>query len=177
RLERGDDLRLPLSGRADLVDEQRLRDELADRVLGVERLLLGLEDHLDPPPVRPELLPAPQLRDVLTVEQHRAAGLLRELHDDPGRRRLAAARLADEPQPLAPGEVEVDPVDGPDDAVLATQERVRGANPDREVDLEALELDDPLRFAGVGRRAPCRAGSLAHADATSDSSGGSAASG
>ena len=48
--------------RPDVVDDERLGDEVADRLLRVERLVRVLEDELDPAPVVAQLLLAPQRR-------------------------------------------------------------------------------------------------------------------
>ena len=49
--------------------------------------------------------------DVAPVEEDLAGGRLRQLHDRPAERRLAAARLADDAERLAGSNSQVDPVD------------------------------------------------------------------
>ena len=60
RLERREHGLLALVRAADVVDDQRLLDELADRVLRVQRLVRVLEDELDAPPVGAQAPRAPQ---------------------------------------------------------------------------------------------------------------------
>ena len=56
RLERREHPPLPLGATdAELVDDQRLGHEVADRLLRVERLVRVLEDELDPPSVVAQL--------------------------------------------------------------------------------------------------------------------------
>ena len=96
-----------------------------------------LEDHLHAPPQRTELLVV-EVRDVLAVEEHLAAGRLVEAQDRAADRRLAAARLADQAERLAAADLERDAVDGLDVADVAVED-----DPalDREVELQVLELD------------------------------------
>ncbi len=92
------------------MDLERLADRRADRFARVQRRVRVLEDHLHlaPDRLQPRAL---QLRDVLTVEADLARRRVEQAHDQPRRRALAAARLADDPERLAAHHVEVDPVD------------------------------------------------------------------
>src|SRR5215218_7076315 len=78
------------------------------------------------------------MRDVLAVEDHLALGRLVEAQNRAADRRLAAARLADQAERLAAADLERDAVDGLDVAHVTVED-----DPalDREVELEALELD------------------------------------
>src|SRR6266576_7272709 len=81
------------------VGTQRLADDPADAVPGVERGERVLEDHLHAPPQGPQLLLV-QLGDVLAVEDDAAVRRLVEPQNRPADRRLAAAGLADQPDGL-----------------------------------------------------------------------------
>src|SRR5207253_7921639 len=67
-----------------------------------------------------------------------------EAKDRAADRRLAAARLADEPEGLAPADGEADVVDRPDVADVTVED---DAAFDREIELEPVELDEvrPVR--------------------------------
>ena len=64
----------------------------------------------------PQLRDAPQVADILVLEQDRAARLPGQLDDDAAGRGLAAARLADQREDLAPEQGQVDAVHGAHDA-------------------------------------------------------------
>ena len=122
----------------------------------VERLVRVLEDDLDPAAVVAQLPLAPQVGHVLAIEDDPPARLTREFHEDAARRRLAAARLADEAEDLAAADRKVNSVHSPDDAVRPPEQRVEEPVPDRKVDLETLESDQFVvgrRFDGGGRHA------------------------
>ena len=145
-----------------LLTIERLGHEVADRVLRVERLVRVLEDQLDPPPVGAQRLrrptarrrPARRTRSVPPV-------CLVSLTIDPAGRRLAAARLADERQDLAParasGRCRRRP--GRRRAAVRGSESMQAAA-DREVDLEALEAEQLARRrpASVTAGRPAAAG-------------------
>src|SRR6478736_5151824 len=137
-----------------MVDDHGLGDELADGVLGVQRLVGVLEDQLDAPAVGAQLPGAPEIGDVLAVEDDPARGLAGQLDDHPAGRRLAGSRLPDEPQDLALPDGQIDPVDGPDDRRRAAVEGVEEAAADREMDLQPFEPQQVGRRAlrGGGRR-------------------------
>ena len=140
------------AARPDVVDDERLGDEVADRLLRVERLVRVLEDELDPPPVAAQLLLAPQRADVGALEVDPAGRLAGELDDDPPGRRLATARLADQREDLALDQRQVDAVDRPDDALRPAPDEVEQAAVDREMDRQAGQLDDRAAARGHVRR-------------------------
>ena len=76
-----------------------------------------------------------------------ALGRLAQADQRAAGRALAAAGLADQPERLAPADLEGDAVDGLDRPDLGLED----ARPDREVDLEVLDLDEVwLRLGGCG---------------------------
>ncbi len=119
------------------VDAQRLGDDLAHSHAWVERRVGILEDDLHLPPHLAHLAPR-ETGDVAPVEEDLAGRGLRQLHDRPPERCLAAAGLADDAERLAGAHAEVDAVDRMDLADLALQE----AAADREVLDEALDAED-----------------------------------
>ena len=125
------------------VHAQRLADHPPDRVARVQRGVRVLEDHLHPLPQRPQLALA-HVRDVGAVEEDRAAGGLVQAQQRPADRRLAAARLADEPERLAALDRQRDAVDRLHVADVPVHD---DPAPDREPDLEILDLDE--RVAAV----------------------------
>ena len=102
--------------------------------------------------------------------RHRAAGRLEQPGDQPARRRLAAAGLADEAEGLALCDGEVDAVDGLHGADLLLEDDAAGH---REVLLQ------PRRPRAAARRSPARrrrsGGSVAVARLCVEVSVGSAA--
>src|SRR5258706_9973559 len=105
---------------------QRVADDLAQghpRVEGGERVL---EDDLHVAPALAQLLAA-ERGEVVAAKADAPGGGLDEAQHGAAERRLAAAALADDPQRLAGGELEVDAVD-----------RLEGARPGEEAagDLE-----------------------------------------
>ncbi len=118
------------------VDVVRLPDDVPDRHTGVEGRVRVLEDHLDVAADRLEG-PAGQPGDVLALEQdgagRRALQAAEQLRD----RRLAAARLPDDAEGLAPAEGEVDAVDGLHRADLLPEQDALG---------EGVVLDQPGHF-------------------------------
>src|SRR3546814_18125984 len=123
--------------------------DVPDPATRVERRDRVLEDHLEARPGLAELL-ATELREVGPVEEHLAAGRLRELHDGATRRGLAAAGLADEPERLALDDVDADPGDGLD----------RGAPSAGELHVELIAAQQgggsEVGGAGAGHPAFCR---------------------
>ena len=109
------------------VDLEDLADLAADVPDRVQRRLRLLEDHADPVAAELAHLVGLELEQVPAVEQDLARldlpGLADEAHDRERGHALAAARLADEAHDLAAVDVEVDPVDGPDDAVAGVERR------------------------------------------------------
>ena len=108
-----------------------------------------LEDDLHAPPVRLQGGPGQRVMSV-AVELDRPGRRLDEPQDEPADRRLAAARLADEPERLAPPDLEADAVDRLDRGDRPLQDPA----PDREVLDEVPDADQ--RAVGWGRsgRAP-----------------------
>src|SRR4051794_39591873 len=128
---------LPIGGRADLVDLERLRDDRADALAGVQRGVRILEDHHHLAPDRPHLL-ATQVSNVATVEDDLAPGRLEQARYAPRHRRLAATGLTDNSERLAGVKGEVDAVDRPDlsDRLLEEESTRYG-----EVLLETLDSE------------------------------------
>ena len=104
------DLAVALGGRADAVYVQRLTNGLRDRAARAQRGEGVLEDdlhlaaHLEPARGRGR-------GQVLALEDHLAAGRLLQLQDRAAKRRLAAARLADQAERLAEFERKAHAVD------------------------------------------------------------------
>src|SRR6185369_12620984 len=105
-----------------------------------------LEDDLHPAAVRPERR-ATEAADVLAVEADRARGRVDEPEEHPPDGRLAATRLADEAERLAPPDREAHAVDGLDLVDRALEDPA----PDREVLDEVPHLDE-RHARGAGRR-------------------------
>ncbi len=88
--------------------------------------------------------------DVPAVEDDRAGGRLEQLDDRPAERRLAAARLTDDTERLAPLDRQIDAVDGAHRADRVLED----AGLDREVLDQALDAEQRVVVAHhVGRRA------------------------
>jgi hypothetical protein len=103
------------------VDGERLGDDRADGLAGVQRRVRVLEDHLHlaVKALQPVAL---ALRDVLAVEQDLPRGRVEQPHQEPGGRALTAAGLADQPKRLAVVDVERHAVDGLDRPDLALED-------------------------------------------------------
>ena len=102
--------------------------------------------------------------DVPAVDQHPAAVGPVEAGDRPQRRRLAAARRAEQGEELAAGDVEVEPVERDDRAVAAGQP----VQPDGDARAVAQVGGAPAaaaRSAAVMRSPSCRAGGPARRSA------------
>ena len=141
--------------RAEAVDAQALADAVADRGPRVEAGVRVLEDDLHPPAVRLEG-GALERRELDAVELDRARRRLDEAQEQPPDRRLAAARLADQPEGLAAADVEADAVDRLDGGDRPLQHPAA----DREVLDEVADLDQ--RPVGIGWRAGRQAGRAGH---------------
>ncbi len=131
----------------DVVDGQRLTDDVLDREAGVECCHRVLEDDLHvlahAQPVRPR-----ELADVPPGQGDGAglrAGHLQDLED---RRRLPAARLAHQSEDLTAADLEVDAVHRLHGADLLLEDRPRG---EREVTDQTLDAQDRLPVLPVGR--------------------------
>src|SRR5262245_21052961 len=111
-----------------LVEERGLRDLPEDGEERVQRRHGVLEDDSDPPAANPAQLTLSPAGQVLALEDdgaaHDAAGPWQEADDREARGRLAAARLADEPQRLALVEREAHAVHRLDHARPAEGEEV-----------------------------------------------------
>ena len=128
----------PFIRSADAVDGKPFTDQPADGHPGIERHVRVLEDDLEPPPQRSELLRR-QAGDIDTVDENLARRRLVEPGDGATECRLAAATLADEPERLALLDRQRDAIDCVDDLVASRQ---AGRTLDREVDLEVADVDD-----------------------------------
>ena len=136
------------------MDPQPLADAVADRRPRVERRERVLEDDLHPAPVRLQGR-ALQPGDVRPVEQDLARRRVDEPEQQPADGRLAAARLADEAERLAPADLEAHAVDGLDepdgpleDAALDREVLDQVADDDERLGCQALAR---VRGAGDGR--------------------------
>src|SRR5262245_3307395 len=111
-----------------LMEERGLGDLPKDREERVQRCHRILEDHGDPPPAHAAQLALTLARQLFALEAHAAAhdagGPRQEADDRETGRRLAAARLADEPERLARPEREAHTVHRLDDARSAEGEEV-----------------------------------------------------
>src|SRR5439155_24074957 len=102
---------LPTAGVGEeTVDAERLADDLSHRHARVQGAVRILEDHLDLATDGPQL-GLVQRRQIAALEHHTPARRPLELQDATARRRLAAARLAHQPERLAAMERERDAVD------------------------------------------------------------------
>src|SRR5690606_12413309 len=123
-------------------DVQALAHDVDDPPPGVQRRDRVLEDHLHLRPQPAQLLGA-EAAEVAPVEDDPAGGGRWRVHDRPGRRRLAAAGLADEPERLAPGDVEGHVGHRPDPASAA----------DGELDDQVLDGEQDVVAPPQGGRA------------------------
>ena len=89
---------------------QRVADDLPDPLARVQRGVGILKDHLHLTPQRPHPPPR-EAGDLPTLEADRARSWLQQLQHGAAERRLAAARLADQAQRLAPADGEADVID------------------------------------------------------------------
>src|SRR5918993_5794545 len=105
----------PRQQRARAVARLRLRNAMNLRAEGdrrldgqsrIERRIAVLEDHLNLAAIAPE--PEVLRADRLAVEERLARIRRDELHEQPRRRRLAAARFADDAERLAFDHLEID---------------------------------------------------------------------
>jgi hypothetical protein len=126
---------------------QRLGDDRADAHARIQRRVRVLEDHHHLAPDGPHLAPA-ELRDVLAVELHGAAGQRQQPHDAAGERGLPAAGLPHDADGLAGVHVEGDAVDRLDASDLLLEDDPPAH---REVLLELADAQQ--RRAATGRHA------------------------
>ena len=136
-----------LARRREAVDVERLGDDLAHRLAGVEGGVGILEDHRHLSPLAPHVT-GRQLPQVPTLEQDPAGGRLDQANDGPSQRGLAAPGLADQTQGLAGPDREVDAVHG----VYVGDRALHDAGPDREPGLHPLQLEEGLVLGGRRRR-------------------------
>jgi hypothetical protein len=135
--------------RADVVDHQRLGDDVVDRHARVERAHRILEHELDAPAelLQRVALQLQRLGELVAFVEQDASGVGRErAHDDLGQGGLAAAGFADQPQALAALHLEADIVDRQHLLLFAAEE---AAFADRE-----LLLIFSTSSSGVPRPAP-----------------------
>ena len=132
------------------MDREPFADDVLDPHPRVEGADGVLEDDLHVAPRRLELGPG-ELRDQVGPSKlDLAGGRLEQADQRPPERRLAAARLADEPERLAPPDLEVDAVDGLDVAGRPPQQPVMN----REVLADAAGLEEHVARAGAEALAP-----------------------
>src|SRR5579862_6061380 len=107
-----------------------MADRLRDRHRGIERGVGILEDDLHPTPkLTPVVLAQP--RDLTALELDASLGGRDETEKGAAQRRLAAARLAHEPEHLAFAQLERDVVDGAHCGARPADEPVEEAAADR----------------------------------------------
>ena len=133
----------------EVMDLERLADDVADGHARVQRRVRVLEDHLHPAAHLAHLLAA-ELRELDAVELHLTGRRLVELEDGASGRGLAAAGLADEAERLALLDEEVDAVDRAHGADLALEDDPLRQ---REVHLERGDLEQVATAARDGRAA------------------------
>ena len=133
------------------VDPERLAQHGADGLAGVERAVGVLEDHLDAAAVPPQA-GALERAHVLAVVADRARVGLQEPHEAAREGRLAAARLADDPQRLALPHRQVHAVQRVHDPARPARERLAQAAGERKPLGEAGDLEQRMPPSGRPRR-------------------------
>src|SRR5262245_6124080 len=112
-----------------MVEERGIRDLSADGEERVQRRHGILQDHGDPPATDPPQFALTLASQILALEDdaaaHDAGGARQEPDDGEAGRRLAAARLTDEPERLALVQREAHAIHGLDDARPTEREEVR----------------------------------------------------
>src|SRR5262245_50364748 len=132
-----------LARRRQLVNDQRLADDRADGHTRVQGRVRVLEDDLHFLAERAQR-PLVECRHVPPLERDLAGRRLDQPEDRPAGRRLAAARLAYQPERLAGHDVERHVVDRVNPGHLAREQPA----PNREVLLEVPDLEQRLRHGG-----------------------------
>src|SRR5436305_1414965 len=132
-------LALPHPGQQS-VDGERLGDDGAHGLAGVQRGVRILEDHLDLAMQRLQRSSL-SVRDVLPLEQDAAGGRLEQPDEEPRGGALAAARLTNYPQRLSLPDREGHAVHCPDGADAPLED---DASSYREVLDQVADLDQPL---------------------------------
>jgi hypothetical protein len=117
------------------VDVHRLGQDVPDGEARIERRVGILEDDLDPPLVRHELL-LRHRQDVAALEDRLARGRLVQAHQRQADRRLARARLADEPSVL--------PLGSPNDTSFTASNLRRPKRPFARIEIlaEVFHVED-----------------------------------
>src|SRR4051812_3017857 len=141
-----DDVEQPLGGlaprlpRPELVDDERLGDDVADGHPRIERGVRILEDDLELSADLAQLF-APEPRQLLTAETDRAGRRLQQLQDAVAGGRLAGPRLTHETERLPSADLERNVVDG-----LDVVDRLLDQDPllDRKVLLQVLDDEQRL---------------------------------
>ena len=144
----------PIIGIADLVDHERLAQDVEHRHPRAERSERILKNVLDAPPE-----PHQRLRVGANDVDHRAAVVEQDLpavgleraHDHLGQRGLAATALADEAEALAAGDLEAHVVDRAEHGPLALAEQAAATLLERLADVAHVEVD-LRRVGGPGLR-------------------------
>src|SRR5581483_3028194 len=139
----------------DAVDAERVADRLLQRHRRVQRRVRVLEDDLHAPP-QPAELALGQADDLAPLEAHAAGGGGNEAEERTAERRLAASRLADQPEHLPLAQVEGDVVHRLHPTRLASNQAVEEAPADGVVRLEAADGDERrvvVRHGRLRRRA------------------------
>src|SRR5579884_2172200 len=132
-------LHAPLAVLLRVVDRERLRDDLPHALPRVERRVRILEDDLHLAADRPQRALA-EMGDVAPVEPHDARGRLEQPDDEARGRRLAATRLADDPERLAAAHGQGDVLDRVHDALRPREHALLH----REVLRQVHDLDERL---------------------------------
>ena len=137
-----------LAALGDALQAQRFADDLADPLARVQRGVGVLKDHLQLAPQRSHRS-ARKAGDLAALEADRARCRLEQLQHGAAKRRLARARLADQPERFAGLDREADPVHGADlvDGAVDQQPPLHGEVLDQIGDFEQ-------------RRSPVHANSL-----------------
>jgi hypothetical protein len=123
---------LAIAGRMEPEDLHRLGDDAADGHARVERSIRILKDHLQLAAVR-QHGPPREMVDAAAIERHFALhhARIEQADNRPGRRRLAAARFADQAERFAGANVKADAIDGPNHARRTEQPAAK-----RKMDLQ-----------------------------------------
>ena len=128
------------------MDDERLGDDRADRLARIQRRVGILEDHLDLAPQRGQLATL-QVGHLAPVDLDAAVRRGQQARNQPRRRRLPAAGLADDPERLAAADVERDAIDRADRPDLLLEEDPLR---DREVLDEVADLDERVPLPARG---------------------------
>src|SRR5262249_54090614 len=136
----------------DPVHRQGFGNDLPHRHARIERAVRVLEDDLHLAADRPQIVVA-QLREIAPLEDHFAARRALELENAAAGRRLAAARLAHEPEGLAALEREAHAAHGANQPQAAAEEPAR----DPEMLHQIPDFEERRPVVHVASRATLRA--------------------